>query len=199
MQCVHARTSDSVGVVISVSATGGIVSAVPRIAVTSGDGVTIVRTVIKGKIERYCTVAARRVGCSICRGVGGGIVCDSIPQYAVAGDDNIGRCVAVVNCEMQCVCAGTAIGVGIIMGIDTGGSICVPIPNVVFTCRYGIAVVRTVIEGKIECYCAVAACCVGGSVCRVIGDGIICSPIPCQTIASSDNVGRCVAVVDGQM
>ena len=78
---------------------------------------------VKDKIERYRTVATRHIGSSVCWSVGCGIVGDSIPVDAVAGGNNVGGCVAIVDSEMQSICAMAVVSVSIAVGICSQGSI----------------------------------------------------------------------------
>ena len=90
------------------------------------------------------------------------------------------------NGQVQCVYTSTAGSVGIIMGISTRGGICHTIPYIAVAGRSRIAVVGTMVKGKIECHRAVATGQIGGSMCRGIGCGIVCETIPVDAVTGND-------------
>ena len=57
---------------------------------------------------------------------------------------------------MKGICARTAFGIGIDIGVYASGGVGGIVPKVVLACRDGDAVVRTMVDGEIEGYCAVA-------------------------------------------
>ena len=80
MHRVSASTAVCISVAIWINSRRVIVRTVPYIAVTCRDSVAIVHGMIKGEIERYHAVATRCIGGSVCRGIGGCIVCVPIPK-----------------------------------------------------------------------------------------------------------------------
>ena len=100
MQSIGTWASICVGVVVGVSAGRGIVGFVPGIAVAGVGGATVVSAMVNGKVECDRAVAASRVGGGKCWSVGAGIVCDTIPEKAVARGNGFGGSVAVVDVQV---------------------------------------------------------------------------------------------------
>ena len=60
------------------------------------------------------------------------------------------------NGEVQCIRAGAAESVGIVIGVDARSGIGGAVPGIVLTGILVVAVVGAVVQGKVECDGAVA-------------------------------------------
>ena len=72
---------------------------------------------INGEVERHHAVTTDHVNCSICRGVGCGIISRAIPVDAVTGSNIFSSSSTLVDGEMQGVGAGAGVGIGIVVCI----------------------------------------------------------------------------------
>ena len=197
MQCVRARATISVGEVISVSATGGIVSAVPRIAVASGNGITVVSTMIECKIERHRAVATCHISCSECRGACSGIIGRPVPNKTVAGGDGFCGSVAVVDCEMKRVDTRTIVRIGVNIRVYTCSGISCTVPCIAVTGRNSITIVRAIVQIEIQ---SVHACATRAKLAMVVcvgTRGMVCGTIPVIIVAGRNMVCVIVLSADG--
>ena len=126
-------------------------------------------------------------------GVGG-----AVPAVVVAGSDHIGRIVVHADIEVERIGAGTANGIGIIIGIDAGSGVRNAMPSVAFAGILVVAVVGAVVDAEMERDGAIAASGIGldkGGCGSARGVGYA---MPGVAVAGGDGLNARVAVVDGK-
>ena len=127
------------------------VTASPGVGVVGGDGLGTVHRVVDGQMQGYHAVAAMSVGQSIGRGGGALGVGHAVdPGEASAGHLRVGTRSAVVDGQVERVGAGTSLGVGVVVGVDTGNGVRGAVPGVAVTGGHGLGVVGAVVNRQVQ-------------------------------------------------
>lgn len=87
----------------------------------------------------------------------------------------------------------------IIVGIDSAGVICNVVPCVVVAGILIVVVVRTVVNGEVQCHHAVTAHSVLLNKRGGIGTGCVLYSMPCIAIACCSAFNSSIAMIDGQV
>ena len=117
-----------------------------------------------------------------------------VPVVGVAGCDVIGCIVMVADGQVQSICAGTVVGVGVFVGICASFGICTVVPCERFAGILVVNIVSAVVDSEVE---GVDVCAGRAWLGVVIGVGSACRvvlSIPVVVVASG-YVVRCVIVV----
>ena len=80
-----------------------------------------------------------------------------MPSHTVASSDAFRRSVAGVDSQVQGVSAGTAVNVGICIGVSSCGGIRGSMPSIAVASNIRVAVVCTLENGQIQCVHIIAA------------------------------------------
>ena len=100
---------------------------------------------------------------------------------------------------MKGICARTAFGIGIDIGVYASGGVGGIVPKVVLACRDGDAVVRTMVDGEVKCCCAVATCCVASGICWGASTRIIGVAVPNEAVTGDNSLNSTIAIIDCQV
>ena len=82
----------------------------------------------------------------VCTGLS---VCLIVPSILVAGSDVESGVVVIDDCKIECIGTGTVLFVEIVKGVVTRGGISVVVPSVEVAGIKELALVCTVIDGKV--------------------------------------------------
>ena len=63
----------------------------------------------------------------VCSGLG---ECLAVPSVQVAGGDIVGCIAVITDCKMESICTGATLLIGVVEGVDAGGSVIVVVPSV---------------------------------------------------------------------
>ena len=56
--------------------------------------------------------------------------CLAVPSVQVAGGDIVGCIAVITDCKMESICTGATLLIGVVEGVDAGGSVIVVVPSV---------------------------------------------------------------------
>ena len=56
--------------------------------------------------------------------------CLAVPSVQVAGGDTVGCIAVITDCKMESICTGATLLIGVVEGVDAGGSVIVVVPSV---------------------------------------------------------------------
>ena len=56
--------------------------------------------------------------------------CLAVPSVHVAGGDTVGCIAVITDCKMESICTGATLLIGVVEGVDAGGSVIVVVPSV---------------------------------------------------------------------
>ena len=72
-----------------------------------------------------------------------------VPVVGVAGCDVVGGIVLVADCQVQGVCAGTVVGVGVVVNVRACFGIGAVVPYIVFAGILVVGIVSAVVDCKV--------------------------------------------------
>ena len=158
VQSVNAGTPVGIGVVVGVSARGGVglaVAVCPSEAFAGGLGHSVVRAVVDGQMQGIHTSATVGVGVVVGVGARGGVglAVAVRPGEAFAGGIGHGVVCAVVDGQVQSVNAGTPVGIGVVVGVSARGGVGLAVavcPSEAFAGSLGHGVVCAVVDGQVQ-------------------------------------------------
>ena len=151
---IDLRAAVAVGVRMVVGARGVVglpVTVGPSVGVVGGDGLGTVGRVVDGQVQGDDAVAALSVGQGEGRGGGALGVGHAVdPGEASAGHLRVGTRRRVVDGQMQGVGAGTSLGVGVVVGVDTGSGVRGAVPCVAVAGGDVLGIVGAVVNRQVQ-------------------------------------------------
>ena len=150
---------------------------------------------VDGEEERV-DISAGGAGVRMVKSIdaGCGVVC-SVPGVLIASRNIVGSVIMLVDAEVQGVCAGTPVGVLVVVYVCARFVISLFVPSVAFAGLLGECIIGAVVDGEVECvYIGTSG--VWLSVVEGIDTGsCVCHSVPCVLLTSCYVVGGIVMLV----